>query len=312
MTSAVVFGYGEVGIRCLAALRARNVRVPLIVTHAADPAESGWHGSLETFAAARGSTVLIAETLEERQLETAVASSAPDFVFSFYYRRMLPSAVLRQARVAALNVHGSLLPKYRGRAPINWAILNGETVTGATLHYMTEKPDAGDIVAQRAFPIFPDDIAVDVFRNVCAAAESMIYDTMPQLEDGTATRIPQRAAEASYFGRRTPEDGRIDWSRDSTSIHNLVRAVAPPYPGALTHWNERPARILRTLTTAYRDSQRAPGAAFALEGRCLVQCGDHRALQLLEVEVDGHVLNTRELAVELGRQPARLGAGLAA
>ena len=161
-------------------------------------------------------------------------------------------------------MHGSLLPKYRGRVPVNWAIIHGETETGATLHYMTEKPDAGDIVAQRAVPILPDDTARDVFDKVTQAAATLLEQTMPALAAGTAPRMPQDLSRGSYFGGRRPDDGLIDWSMDAASIHNLVRAVAPPYPGARTTLGGRPARVLRTRVL---DADHARCASACRRGR---------------------------------------------
>ena len=171
-----------------------------------------------------------------------IAACRPDFLFSFYYRLMLKAPLLALAARGALNMHGSLLPRYRGRAPVNWAIIHGETQTGATLHYMTEKPDDGDIVAQTAVPILPDDTAKEVFDKVTVAAELTLHGALPALFAGTAPRRAQDRAQATYFGGRKPEDGVIDWSQPAVDIHNLVRAVAPPYPGARTRLRGRPAR----------------------------------------------------------------------
>jgi methionyl-tRNA formyltransferase len=159
---------------------------------------------------------------------------------------MLPVALLGCARRGAYNVHGSLLPKYRGRVPINWAVLKGERETGATLHEMVEKPDAGRIVDRMAVPILPDDRAVDVFRKVTTAAEIVLDRSLPKLIDGTATLTDQDLAQGAYFGGRKPADGRIDWSRGARQVHDLVRAVAPPYPGAFTSLGGARLRLLRT------------------------------------------------------------------
>ena len=175
-----------------------------------------------------------------------VAALAPDFLFSFYYRRMLGGPLLALPSRGALNMHGSLLPKFRGRAPVNWAVLMGERETGATLHYMSTKPDSGDIVGATAVPILPDDTAREVFDKVTVAAEMTLDRALPGLIAGTAPRRPQDLAQGSYFGGRGPEDGVIDWMRDAQAIHNLVRAVAPPYPGAFTAVGGVRARILRT------------------------------------------------------------------
>src|SRR5205823_2082500 len=169
-------------------------------------------------------------------------------------------------------MHGSLLPKYRGRAPVNWAILHGERRTGATLHYMTEKPDAGDIVAQQAVPILPDDTAADVVRKIAVAAEIALDAALPALIAGTAPRVAQDLTQGSYFGGRTPEDGRIDWSRSARQIHDLVRAVAPPYPGAITTIAGVPARILATRVIDDAAPASSDATLDVREGRIVARC----------------------------------------
>ena len=166
MSSAVVFGYHNVGVRCLSVLLAQGVRVPLVVTHADDPNESVWFESVRDLAELHRITVLTPESTDAVELTARLTALKPDFLFSFYYRFMLKAPLLRIPRRGALNMHGSLLPKYRGRAPVNWAVLHGERETGASLHYMEEKPDAGDLVDQQAVPILPDDTAGEVFDKV--------------------------------------------------------------------------------------------------------------------------------------------------
>ncbi|MFO1370950.1 MAG: formyltransferase [Candidatus Competibacteraceae bacterium] len=227
--------------------------------------------------------------------------------FSFYYRRMLSPELLAIAPRGALNMHGSLLPKYRGRVPVNWAILHGETETGATLHYMTAKPDAGDIVGQTAVPILPDDTAQEVFDKVTVAAELTLYRALPALLAGTAPRIVQDLTKGSYFSGRKPEDGRIDWTWPAARIHNLIRAVAPPYPGAFTTIAGQPARILRTRVV----EAAAPAAAITLKlvgGRLVAHCAGGGMLQILTLEIAGESVTPTRLAVQFGPGPWRLGA----
>src|SRR5258706_5141385 len=142
-------------------------------------------------------------------------------------------------------MHGSLLPKYRGRVPVNWAVLHGEHRTGATLHAMTVRPDAGDIVAVREVPILPDDTAIEVFRKVCVAAELALHGALPGLLAGTAVLQPQDPAQASYFGRRTRADRAIDWRLGVTALHHLLRAGGPPPPRAYPRAAGLPVRVLR-------------------------------------------------------------------
>jgi methionyl-tRNA formyltransferase len=282
LTSAVAFAYHDVGARCLQVLLDGGVEVRLVVTHRDDPAERVWFASVEQLARERGLDVLLdpdPDTLERR-----VREAAPEFIFSFYYRRMLPPMLLTLASRGAFNMHGSLLPKHRGRAPVNWAVLLGDTETGATLHEMVAKPDAGRIVDQQAVPIGPDDTARDVFGRVTDAAEAVLRRSLPRLIEGTARLRPQDLASGSYHGGRRPEDGRIDWSKSAAEIHNLVRAVAPPYPGAFTEDGGRRRRILRTrIEPARRARGGAPGPYFA-DGAWFADCGDGRVLALLEVD----------------------------
>jgi methionyl-tRNA formyltransferase len=198
----------------------------------------------------------------------------------------------------SLNMHGSLLPKYRGRVPVNWAIIRGETETGATLHYMTEKPDNGDIVAQQAVPILPDDTAHDVFQKVTLAAEMALHGVLPALLAGTAPRIKQDLSKGAYFGGRKAEDGIIDWSRSAQEIHNLVRAVAPPYPGAVTQLMGKPMRILQTLVEANDVTHDKP-AFYIRAGRAYATCGSGE-LRVVRFELDGVELSPAAFAARYG------------
>lgn len=159
MTRAVVFAYHNVGVRCLKVLLAHGVDVPLIFTHEDSPTEQIWFDSVAETAADYGISVITPDDPNTLEMLQYIRELKPDFLFSFYYRKMLSPDLLAIAPRGALNMHGSLLPKYRGRVPVNWAIIHGETETGATLHYMVAKPDAGDIVSQTAAPILPDDTA---------------------------------------------------------------------------------------------------------------------------------------------------------
>ena len=278
MTSAVVFAYHEVGARCLRVLLDAGVAVALVVTHRDDPGERIWFASVAELARSHGIEAL--EDADPAQIISRLETISPDFIFSFYYRRMLPEAALRRAKRGAFNMHGSLLPKYRGRAPVNWAVLNGETETGATLHEMTAKPDAGRIVDQEAVPIGPDDTAAEVFRRVTDAAEKVLKRSIPKLMDGSAQFRINDLAKGSYFGGRRPEDGRIDWRKSAREIHNLVRAVAPPYPGAFCD-------RLKVFKTRVEDREALSGplGPYRENGEWFARCGDGKVLRLLEVEL---------------------------
>ncbi|HXY77045.1 MAG TPA: formyltransferase [Steroidobacteraceae bacterium] len=302
---AVVFAYHDVGVRCLKTLLSAGVEVPLVVTVRDDPKETQWFASVAATAIDYGLHVLTPAEANTPALERAVADLEPEFIFSFYYRSMLGAPLLREARRGALNMHGSLLPKYRGRAPVNWAIINGERESGATLHYMVERADAGDIVDQQAVPILEDDDAREVFAKVTVAAEMVLARALPLLIAGTAPRTPQRVEAGQYFGRRRPEDGRIDWRQSALAIHNLVRAVAPPFPGAFTDVEGERWYLHRTRLA----SQPAPGSAvqlFAANGDCFIACADGGVLELLEAANARGRIDLGALAGTLAGLPLRL------
>lgn len=288
---AVVFAYHNVGCRCLSVLLAHGIDVALVVTHDDNPKETIWFDSVERLANWHDLPVAKPADPNTAEFVGRVRSIAPDFLFSFYYRQMLSAALLEIPSRGALNVHGSLLPRYRGRVPVNWAVLHGERETGATLHYMVAKPDAGDVVAQQAVPILPEDTAAEVFSKVTTAAELALDRALPGLVAGRAPRIPQDLSRGSYFGGRRPEDGRIDWKQPAAAIHNLVRAVSPPYPGAFAEVQGRVVRILRTLLQPGPPGRFGRPALYCEAGRCYLECADGALLRVLSLEVDGTMLS---------------------
>lgn len=300
MKRAVVFAYHDVGVRCLKVLIAHGVDIGLVVTHHDDPNENLWFGSVARTAEEYRIPSITPDDPNTPEVLARVRGVAPDLLFSFYYRRMLGEPLLTAAPDGAFNMHGSLLPRYRGRAPVNWAVLHGERETGATLHAMTVKPDRGAIVDQQAVPILPDDTAAEVFAKVTVAAEITLDRCLPALLAGRAAMREQDQSQASYFGGRRPEDGRIDWRASARTVHNLVRAVAPPYPGAFTEAGGAMLRILRTLPM---DDAPEPGVppALLLRGSWLAaRCGDGRLLRVLAAEHDGRPLDAQTFGERFG------------
>ena len=302
---AVVFAHHDVGERCLRAVLSAGIEIPLVVTVPDDPAERRWYASVAATAADFELAVATPADANTPALEETLSELAPDFLFSFYYRSLLGAKLLRTARTAALNMHGSLLPRYRGRAPINWAILRGERETGATLHYMVERADAGDIVDAQAVPILIDDDARAVFAKVTVAAETVLVRSLPSLIAGSAPRRPQPLLPGEYFGRRRPEDGRIDWSRPALEIHNLVRAVAPPFPGAFAMVGGERWEIHRTRLST-RAAPAAGAQLFAADGACFIACADGAVLALLAAASPRGPIDLAALAARLARRPLDL------
>jgi len=298
LTSAVIFAYHNVGFRCLNVLLAHGVDVKLVVTHRDNPKETIWFDSVQKLAELHGITIITPDNPNVPEVEEQIRALQPDFFFSFYYREMLKAPLLAIPKLGALNMHGSLLPKYRGRVPVNWAIIRGETETGATLHYMTEKPDNGDIVAQQAVPILPNDTAHEVFQKVTVAAEMALNDVLPALLSGKAQAVQQDLSKGAYFGGRKAEDGIINWSRSAQEIHNLVRAVAPPYPGATTQVMGKSMRILQTLVTGCTVSDEKP-AFYVKDGKAYAICGSG-VLRVVRFELEGVEMSAAEFAARHG------------
>ena len=235
----LVFAYHDVGYECLEVLLRRGSRVLALFTHEDNPNETIWFKSVAQLAREHAIPVHTPDDVNTPEWIARLRALQPDILFSFYYRHMIGQEILDLPRLGAFNLHGSLLPKYRGRVPINWAILHGETETGASLHYMVKKPDAGDIVDQEAVAIGAQDTAQAVFLRVVQAARRVLERQIDAIEQGRNPRHPQDASQASYFGGRRPEDGRIDWRASAHAIFNLIRAVTHPYPGAYTEVDGR-------------------------------------------------------------------------
>ncbi len=230
----LVFAYHDVGYECLDALIQNDEYVLAVITHKDNPNEEVWFRSVQALAEKYDIPVHTPGSVNTPDWIARIRSWEPDLILSFYYRNMINEEILSIPRLGAFNMHGSLLPKYRGRVPINWAILNGERETGVTLHHMVKRADAGDIVDQEAVPIGHDETAREVFAKCAKAARLVIERQLEALTTGTAPRRKQDESQATYFGGRTPEDGRIDWTQSAEKIYNLIRAVTQPYPGAFT------------------------------------------------------------------------------
>ncbi len=301
MTTALVCAYSEVGVRCLRVLLQQGVKISWVLTHEDDPDEQRWFGSVAELARQQGLKIATPTSPGDAEWLARLSDPRPDFLFSFYYRYLLPDALLALPARGALNMHGSLLPRYRGRAPVNWALVHGESQTGATLHYMLSKPDAGPVVGREAIAIGINDTALEVSEAVATAAERLLARCLPALIAGTAPCEPLDLAAGSYYGRRRREDGRIDWTWPAARIHNLIRAVAPPYPGAFGDFCGRELRILRSRNN--NQLSRHPGCAPCLRAAgetLLLDCTDGKCLTLTRAELDGQALTAANLASRCG------------
>ena len=224
----IVFAYHEIGAAALRATLRNGLEVVAVFTHRDDPNEGGWYASVARLAAEHGIPVHAPDKLDHPIWVERIKAMKPELLLSFHYRNIIPKAVRALFPKGCLNLHSSLLPKHRGRCPINWVLLLGEKETGVTLHHMGDKADTGDIIAQRRVAIAPDADARSLTYQMARESEALLDETLPKVKAGTAPRTPQDESKATVNGRRTAEDGLIDWTKPAEAVHNLVRAVAHP------------------------------------------------------------------------------------
>ena len=299
--SVVVFAYHQVGFRCLSVLLAHGVDVRLVLTHEDNPHETIWWQSVAGLAGRAGIPVITAEDPDSAAVIDQVRQCRPDLIFSFYYRHMLSARMLKIPAVGCFNMHGSLLPKYRGRVPVNWALVHGENESGVTLHRMEIKPDAGNLLDQQMVKILPNDTAHDLFLKLVCAAEAVMQRALPGLLAGSVEERPMDLHAGSYFGGRKPEEGVVDWSHSAWAIHNLIRAVAPPYPGAFM---DVQGQRLKLLGSYWRgDAAKSDTVRLYWEsGRCYADCADACRIELTSLEFGGEMVDEKKFKAHFGAQ----------
>jgi methionyl-tRNA formyltransferase len=248
--------------------------IAALLTHRDDPHEEIWWSSCAELAARHRIPVHIDESVESAA--ATIGELKPSIIYSFSYRHLIPENMLALAPLGAFNLHPSLLPGYRGRAPVNWVLVNGELETGVTLHHMVARADAGDIVGQRAVAIDDSDNALTLYRKLVPLGVELIEDLHPKIVAGTAPRRKMDISKGSYFGRRKPEDGRIDWQWPARRIFNLVRAVTHPYPGAFCFVDGKKLMIWETKIGAETGTLAPPGQVVreAADGALEVAAGE--------------------------------------
>ncbi|MBP5640079.1 MAG: bifunctional UDP-4-amino-4-deoxy-L-arabinose formyltransferase/UDP-glucuronic acid oxidase ArnA [Victivallales bacterium] len=301
---AVVLAYHNIGCIGIRKLLDAGIEIAAVFTHKDNPNENTWFDSVAELCAEKGLDVFAPEDINHPIWEERIRQIQPDILFSFYYRQMVRQTILDIPSMGCMNLHGSLLPKYRGRVPINWAVIRGEKETGVTLHYMTASPDAGDVVAQRSFAIEENDTAMDVHRHAAQEAGKLLEEVLPKIKAGTASRIPQNPADATYFHGRTPADGRILWNDSAENIRNLIRGVTRPYPGAFGFLSEKKIIIWKATVINQAHSAR-PGTVLAIKP-LTVACGEN-ALRIDAGQAENGVyLSGEALAIDNHMQEGML------
>lgn len=293
----VVLAYHHIGCAGLRALLAQGFEVLAVFTHADDPNENIWFESVAELAAAHNIPVHAPADINHPLWVERIRQMGPDVLFSFYYRNMVGKEILAIPPAGCLNLHGSLLPRYRGRCPVNWVLVHGEKETGVTLHYMTPRPDDGDMVGQKRVPIDDSDTALSLHQKLAAAAGELLDDLLPKIRENRADRIPQDSSLASYFGGRRPEDGEINWSQDAAMVRNLVRAVSRPYPGAFSFQGNRKC-IFWDVTSLQNSAADVPGTVISTDP-LTIACGNGAVTVRSAQREGGLCMSGGQLAREL-------------
>ncbi|WP_113626606.1 bifunctional UDP-4-amino-4-deoxy-L-arabinose formyltransferase/UDP-glucuronic acid oxidase ArnA [Pectobacterium peruviense] len=310
---AIVFAYHDIGCVGLEALALAGYEIQAVFTHSDAPGENHFYASVAKTAAGMDVPVFAPEDINHPLWVNRIRELAPDVIFSFYYRTLLSDDILQLPSFGAFNLHGSLLPRYRGRAPVNWVLVNGETQTGVTLHKMVSRADAGDIVAQSVVAIDDEDTALTLHGKCRTAAATLLAQQLPLIRSREIALTPQDESQASYFGRRTAADGLIDWQKSASEINNLIRAVTEPYPGAFTFLGERKviiwrARVVKNNRVNVNHPQGSDAGSIISTSPLVVSCGED-ALEIVSGQSEaGLYMSGSRLAAEMGMVPqARLG-----
>ena len=278
----ILFAYNDIGYVALKTLHEMGHEICAVFTHPDDPKENVWFRSVRQLAEILKIPVFDPDNINDTEWIKKIKNYQPDALFSFYYRKMICDNILTIPPKGAFNLHGSLLPKYRGRVPIHWAIIHGEKETGLTLHFMVKKPDAGDILAQKKVTIEEDDTALSVYQKLVPLTQKILLKTIPQIEKGTFDRTPQNPTFATYFSGRKPEDGKINWNQTNKQIYNLIRAVTHPYPGAFTEWEGKKMIIWKAKKIPLKTNEK-PETRLS-KNPFIIACGQG-AIEILEHEI---------------------------
>jgi UDP-4-amino-4-deoxy-L-arabinose formyltransferase/UDP-glucuronic acid dehydrogenase (UDP-4-keto-hexauronic acid decarboxylating) len=291
----VVFAYHNMGIVGLDALKRKGFDIRAVFSHEDNPDENCWFDSVVEWAGKNSVPAFCPEDVNTADWVKRIAAMAPDVIFSFYYRNLLGGKILNIPPSGAYNLHGSLLPAYRGRCPVNWVLLNGEESTGVTLHHMVEKADAGDIAGQKKISIDVKDTAFILYSKLCNCARELLEELLPMIKDGSAPRIPQDLQSGSYFGGRNPEDGIIDWNWPVMRIYNLIRAVTKPYPGAFTYLSEGEKLLIWWGYPEYDNRSDSTAGAIEVEEKNVYIRASNGRLQLLDIEVINEEMKNHQI-----------------
>lgn len=283
MPKAIVCAYSPVGYAALQGLLDAGIQVATLYTYPQGPDE-GWFEAPARLAEKHGIPVKMEADFNSDHVFDEIRAQKPDLLLSFYFREMIQARFLELPKLGAYNLHGSLLPYYRGRAPINWVLVKGERETGITLHAMTPKPDDGDIIAQEVLPIDWDETALSLTLKAARVGQELVKKAIPQILDGSAQRISQRTlGPSTYFGGRKPQDSRLDFAMGVQEAFNQVRAVADPWPNAFLETAKGQVKLAWGLPS----SQPCPAGRFKASREGVLLGFADGSLRLVALRKDG-------------------------
>lgn len=269
MNNIIFCGFGELGKKCLIELEARGYKIEYVLTH-----EENKNDSVDTYSEQRGIKYSYLDSRKNiEEISGKIKTIKPEFLVSVNYRYIIPEEIYKLARFA-INVHGSLLPKYRGRTPHVWSIINGEKESGVTCHIMGNNVDAGDIISQIKIPIEKNDTGYSLLKKFELNYPSIVIDSINKITNGV-NLVKQDENLASYYGKRTPDMGYIDFRRTGIEIINFIRAQAEPYPGAYYYLVDGRRIIINKIAKCEWNNLDIPiGVIKIINNQYVVRCKD--------------------------------------
>jgi methionyl-tRNA formyltransferase len=267
---------------CLEHLIATNVDVVGVVCRSSSRINADF-APLDEVARVARIPFLLTNKINASDTADWIREKQPDVAFCFGWSQLIGAEVLGIPRLGIIGYHPAMLPQNRGRHPLIWALALGLEHTGSTFFFMDEGADNGDILSQRPLPIFHDDDACSLYARMTEVALAQISEFLPQLESGSFERIPQDDAHANAWRKRSAEDGRIDWRMSAVNIYNLVRALAPPYPGATIFLDGRDYPVWKSeVIDMAVPKNLEPGRVLAVEGSVVSVASGDGAIRLLD------------------------------
>ena len=279
------------GIEAIEALR-NDYEISQVFTHPSDmdKHDSVWYDSVEDYCKNKNLPVKSTSNLDDDDFKK-IEQINPDLIVSVNWRRLVPKRIFQLPKLGMINIHPSLLPKYRGMSPINWVVINGETESGITVHFVDETADTGDIILQKKFTISETETAKDVYDKSISLYPSIMKETLKILTSSTFVRKSQNKMEPRFFySRRFPKDGKIDWNNSREKIFNLIRGLSDPYPNAFFYYNNKQI-LVKTASLVKNDLRGLPGRICSItDDGIIVTCGNNnknQALLIQSIMIDG-------------------------